>query len=104
MKSLLTLNDFVNDVFKTDLAVVDFWAEWCNPCKKLEPILEEFERKHTHIKFFKVNVEHSPSIAEIYSIQGLPTLAFFKNGVLIDTFVGMPGNSAILEEKIKNHK
>ncbi len=104
MNTLTTLEEFVNNVFKSNLAVVDFWAEWCNPCKRLEPVLEDFEKKHPHIKFFKVNVEHSPSIAEMYSVQGLPTLAFFKNGLLIDTFVGMPGNISILEEKMKNHK
>lgn len=98
MDDLNTLGDFVNAVFNSDLAVVDFWAEWCNPCKNLEPILEELEGKYKHIKFFKVNVETAPAVAEHCSVQGLPTLAVFKRGNLMGRQVGLPGKKEDIEK------
>ncbi len=102
MDDLNTLNDFVKSVFNSDLAVVDFWAEWCNPCKNLEPILKELEEKHKHIKFFKVNVENAQSIADHYSVSGLPTIAFFKRGNLVSTRVGLPGKKEDIEKDLLN--
>lgn len=100
MKELGTLKDFVNEVFMTDLCVVDFWAEWCESCKRLEPILTDFELKYKHIKFFKVNIEKSPHISEHYFVQGLPTIAFFKNGNLLNRYVGLPNKKETIEEII----
>ncbi|MBX4181116.1 thioredoxin [Sodalis sp. CWE] len=69
--------------------LVDFWAQWCGPCKMLTPILtkiaDEFEEKVT---FFKVNVDENPIITSKYNIRSIPTLLLFQDGVLVDTKTG----------------
>ncbi len=67
--------------------VIDFWADWCMPCKMLEPILEEAE-KELNIKLYKVNVDDYPSLAEKYNILSIPTLLCFKNGSLVGRIIG----------------
>jgi len=67
--------------------VIDFWADWCMPCKMLEPILEEVE-KELNIKLYKVNVDDYPSLAEKYNILSIPTLLCFKNGSLVGRITG----------------
>lgn len=81
--------------------VVDFWAEWCGPCKMISPIIsdlaEEFDNK---IVVGKCNVEENEGIAAEFGIRNIPTLLFFKNGQLIDKFVGA-ANKAKLKEKFE---
>ena len=91
-------NDFDDEVLKSNLPViVDFWAEWCGPCKMLTPILEELSNEmKNEIKVVKVNLDENQDLAMKYSIRSIPTLLLFKEGNLIDTKVGLLPKSEIV--------
>jgi thioredoxin 1 len=85
----LNESNFQDAIKSASIAVVDFWAEWCMPCKLLEPVMEEIEAKlRDKMSFFRVNVDENPSLAAKYGIEGVPTLVIFKNGKPIDEIVG----------------
>ena len=78
--------------------LVDFWAEWCGPCKQIGPILEEIgEEKKDKIKILKLNVDENPQTPQKFGVRGIPTLMLFKKGKLIDTKVGSLPKSALIE-------
>ena len=82
--------------------LVDFWAEWCGPCKQIGPILEEIaEEKKDTLKVVKLNIDENPITPQKYGIRGIPTLMLFKNGKLVDTQVGSVPKSS-LNEWIEN--
>ena len=91
-------NDFEDEVLKSNLPViVDFWAEWCGPCKMLTPILEELSNEmKNEIKVVKVNLDENQDLAMKYSIRSIPTLLLFNEGNLIDTKVGLLPKSEIV--------
>ena len=96
------LNDrnFSNSVQRVSgLFVVDFWAEWCGPCKVLSPIIDEVSTKFPNIPFGKLNVDDNPSTANKFTIRSIPTIIFFKGGEVIDKHIGSISISA-LEDKI----
>ena len=75
-------NNFEVEVLKSDIpVVVDFWAPWCAPCKKLAPLLKEvIGRCSGKVKFVKINIEQAPNLASSYMVMSIPTLIIFKNG------------------------
>ena len=95
---------FDQDVSSTSVAViVDFWAEWCGPCKQIGPILEEIaEEKKDILKILKLNIDENPETPQKYGVRGIPTLMLFKEGRLINTKVGSLSKSA-LSEWIDSH-
>ncbi|HMT03857.1 MAG TPA: thioredoxin TrxA [Burkholderiales bacterium] len=92
MSNVVYANDdsFESEAIKSDIPVlVDFWAEWCAPCKMLSPILDDISKEYEgKIKIVKVNVDESNVTAATYGIRGIPTLLFFKNGQVVNTKVG----------------
>lgn len=86
----ITKTDFESKVLQAKKPVlVDFWAEWCGPCKALAPILEELsEEIGERAKIVKVNIDEDGELAQQYGIRGIPTLIFFKDGQAQKTLVG----------------
>jgi len=82
--------------------LVDFWAEWCGPCRMVGPIVEELSNDYDGKAIVgKVNVDHNPEISSKYGVRNIPTILFFKNGEVVDKSVGaVPKN--VLSEKIDN--
>ena len=91
--------NFENDVLKSAVpTLVDFWAEWCGPCKQIGPILEEIsDEKKDEIKIVKLNIDENPETPQKYGVQGIPTLILFKNGNLIDSKVDSLPKSSLNE-------
>ena len=65
--------------------LVDFWAEWCMPCKRLMPILDAVSEQNSNVQFVKVNVDENPNLASTYNIRAIPTLILLKNGAVVST-------------------
>jgi len=93
----ITDTTFEQEVLKSDAPVlVDYWAEWCGPCKMIAPILEEVARDYgDKIRVVKVNVDENQAIPSKYGIRGIPTLMLFRNGAVVDTKVGALSKSQL---------
>ncbi len=90
-------------ILQNDTVLVDFGAEWCGPCKQLDPILEEIAVENKDkIKVFKFNIDENPMIPQKFNVRGIPTLMIFKQGKLVDTKVGSLPKSS-LETWIKSN-
>ena len=96
--------NFDAEVLKAELPVlVDFWAIWCMPCRMIAPIIEELAtEKKDKLKVVKLDVDHNPLTATKYGIRSIPTLLVFKNGQIVDKFLGAVPKS-LLESKLSKH-
>ena len=81
------------------LVLVDFWAEWCGPCKLISPVLEELASEHpATLRVTKVNVDDNPDVARRFEIMSIPTLMLFKDGVAKKRLIGAKGKQQLLQE------
>lgn len=92
-------NSFENDVLKADVPVlVDFWAEWCGPCRQLSPIVDELSKDmQGKLKVVKINIDKNPETPTKFGVRGIPTLIIFKNGKAAATKVGALPKSSLYE-------
>ncbi len=88
------------------LAIVDFWAPWCGPCQMLGPVIDALahDNKNQAIKFVKVNVDNESELATQFGVQSIPTVKFFKNGKIVDEFVGVLPKDKIKAMILKHNK
>lgn len=94
----ITSENFENEVLKAEGPVlIDFWAEWCGPCKVLLPVIEELAEEVTHAKICKVNVDEARDLAQKFNVMTIPTLIVMKNGEVVNKSVGVKPKAQILE-------
>ncbi|MEX5710680.1 thioredoxin [Parafrankia sp. FMc6] len=91
---------FAVEVLKSDKPVlVDFWAEWCGPCKMVAPVLEEIAKEHGEkLRIVKLNIDENPEVARQYQIMSIPTMAVFVNGEIDKSIVGAKPKAALLRD------
>ncbi len=93
----LTNDNFVNEVMKSNVPVlIDFYADWCGPCRMLGPTVDEIANERDDVKVCKVNVDEQNELAAAFEIQVIPTLAVMKDGALVKKEVGVKDKAAIL--------
>lgn len=93
----VTKENFEEEVLKSDKTVlVDFWADWCGPCKMLGPIVDQVAEEHPEIKVGKVNIDAEAALAIDYKVMSIPTLLVFKNGEITNQSIGVISKSDIL--------
>lgn len=91
-----------NEIIKNNVVLVDFFADWCGPCKMLSPIIEELSNEMSDVNFVKVNIDESNEIASSYGIMSIPTLILFKNGKMINKIVGFTSKEELKKFIIEN--
>lgn len=90
---------FSDEILKSEnLVVVDFWAEWCGPCRMLKPVLDELSEEYNDVKIVGLDVDTYPNVSASQGIRGIPTLGFYKNGIMVDRLVGAVPKSRIKEK------
>jgi thioredoxin 1 len=101
-EGILTLTDATFDEqvgAATSPILVDFWAEWCGPCKKIAPVLEEIASEQAgRVTIAKLNIDENPGVAQRFGVMSIPTLLLFKDGELVQRTVGAKGKDALLSD------
>lgn len=96
---LISKDNFKQEVLDDKgIVFVDFYAEWCGPCKSIAPILEEISKEMNKMKFVKINVDESQELASQYSIFSIPTFMIFKNGEVVSQFTGAMSKEGFVSE------
>lgn len=94
----ITKDNFEEEVLKSDKTVlVDFWADWCAPCKMLAPVVDQIAEEHSEIKVGKVNIDVEADLAIDYKVMSIPTLLVFKSGEIANQSIGVISKSDILD-------
>ena len=91
----LNSSNFDDALSKNKLLLVDFWAEWCGPCKSMHPIFSRMAKKYGRIRFARVNIDNSQDIAMKLNVQSIPTFIMFKDGKIVQQMVGAVGEPGI---------
>ena len=91
----LNQSNFDSIVSAENPTLVDFWAEWCGPCKMMHPVFESLSKKYPKIKFARVNVDNNQNIAMRFGVQSIPTFIMFKSGKILDKMLGAVGAPGI---------
>lgn len=93
----ITKENFESEVLKSDKPVLlDFWAQWCGPCRMLSPTVEEVAGETPNVKVGKVNIDEQPELAQAFGVMSIPTLVVMKNGKMVNRTVGVRPKSAIV--------
>ena len=91
----LNSSSFTDALLKNKLLLVDFWAEWCGPCKSMHPIFSRMAKKYHHVRFARLNVDDSHDIAAKFNVQSIPTFIMFNDGKDVQQMVGAVGAPGI---------
>ena len=96
----VTDQSFTSDVLQADRPVlVDFWAEWCGPCRQVAPVLEEIAGEHAEkLSVVKLNIDENPETARAYQIMSIPTMSVFQGGQIVKNIVGAKPKAALLRD------
>lgn len=99
IKEIKDSEQFKEEVInQSGTVLIDFYAEWCMPCKMMSPVIEELAKEYDEVKFVKINVDENEDLAIEYNVVSIPTLVVMKNGEVTKTFVGVTSKSDILKE------
>lgn len=92
----INMEQYNSEILTSDkLVMIDFFADWCGPCKMLAPVVEQIAEEHTDIEVVKVNVDEVPELAQMYRVASIPTLVFLKNGQLVKEHIGFASKAEI---------
>ena len=95
---VLNQKNFQKEINKDKLVVVDFYADWCMPCRLLQPVLEKLEKEFSDVEFAKLNTDENPQIAMDFAIFSIPTVLIFYRGEVVGSFIGAMPESVVRKE------